>query len=105
MSWCPRAPVAGSLRPADERVETGQRRTTGPADYRPSRESHGLRCSRGTTPTWQPGQAWIAAAGGADCRSAKNAAAPINQSREAHHTARPLHSPERGQPLQVAGGE
>ncbi len=33
---------------------------------------------------WQPGQAWTAAAGGADRRSAKNAAAPLNQSREAH---------------------
>jgi hypothetical protein len=29
-----------------------------------------------------------------DRRSAKNAYAPIDQSREAHHSARPLHSPE-----------
>jgi hypothetical protein len=36
-------------------------------------------------------QAEIAAAGGADRRSAKNAAAPLNQSREAHLAARPLH--------------
>jgi hypothetical protein len=36
----------------------------------------------------------IAAAGGADQRSAQNAAAPMDQSREAHHPARPLHSPE-----------
>jgi hypothetical protein len=35
-------------------------------------------------PAWQPGQAEIAAAGGADRRSAKNAAAPMDQSREAH---------------------
>jgi hypothetical protein len=34
------------------------------------------------------------AAGGADRSSAKNAAAPMHQSREAHHPARPLHSPE-----------
>jgi hypothetical protein len=30
----------------------------------------------------------------AEFLAAKNAAAPINQSREAHHSARPLHSPE-----------
>jgi hypothetical protein len=34
------------------------------------------------------------AAGGADRSSAKNAAAPMHQSRDAHHPARPLHSPE-----------
>ena len=27
-------------------------------------------------------------------RSAKNAAAPLHQSRESHHSARPLHAPE-----------
>jgi hypothetical protein len=48
---------------------------------------------------WQPGQAEIAAEGGAGRRSAKNAAAPINQSREAHRSARPLHSPEGGHEL------
>jgi hypothetical protein len=41
-------------------------------------------------------QAWIAAAGGAGRRSAKNALAPMNQSREAHLTAQPLHSPSGG---------
>jgi hypothetical protein len=45
-------------------------------------------------PMWQPGSAEIAAEGGADRRSAKDADRPINQSREAHHPARPLHSPE-----------
>jgi hypothetical protein len=35
-------------------------------------------------PKWQPGQAEMAADGGADRRSAKNAARPLNQSREAH---------------------
>jgi hypothetical protein len=40
------------------------------------------------------GRAGIAAAGGADRRSAKNADRPMNQSREAHHAARPHHSPE-----------
>jgi hypothetical protein len=35
----------------------------------------------------------IAAAGGRDRRSAKNADRPMHQWREAHHTARPLHSP------------
>jgi hypothetical protein len=47
-------------------------------------------------PAWQPDQAWIAAVGGADRRAAKNAAAPLNQSREAHQPARLLHSPEGG---------
>jgi hypothetical protein len=32
--------------------------------------------------------------GGAGRRPAKGAAAPMDQSREAHHPARPLHSPE-----------
>ena len=50
---------------------------------------------------WQPGQAEIAAAGGADRRSAKNADRPMNQSREAHHSAWPLHSPEGGQSAAV----
>ena len=45
---------------------------------------------------WQPGQAKIAATGGADRRSAKNADRPMHQSREAHHPARPLHSPVGG---------
>jgi hypothetical protein len=35
-------------------------------------------------PAWQPGQAEIAAEGGADRRSAKIADGPMNQSREAH---------------------
>ena len=43
-----------------------------------------------------PGRLKIAAAGGADRRSAKNADAPIDQSRKAHHPAWPLHSPEGG---------
>jgi len=36
----------------------------------------------------------IAAVGGADRRSARNAARPMNQSREAHLATWPLHSPE-----------
>jgi hypothetical protein len=36
----------------------------------------------------------IAVEGGADRRSAKKAAAPMDQSREAQHPARPLHFPE-----------
>jgi hypothetical protein len=48
-------------------------------------------------PEQQPGQAEIAAAGGADRRSAKNASAGMNQSREAHLAERSLHSPEGGQ--------
>ena len=43
------------------------------------------------------GRLEIAAEGGADHRSAKNAATPMNQPREAHHAAWPLHSPEGGQ--------
>jgi hypothetical protein len=45
---------------------------------------------------WQPGQAEIAAVGGADRRSAKNASAGVNQSREAHLAERSLHSPSWG---------
>jgi hypothetical protein len=37
-----------------------------------------------------------AATGGADRRSAKNASAGMNQSREAHLAERSLHSPEGG---------
>jgi hypothetical protein len=48
-------------------------------------------------PSWLPGQAEIAAGGGADRRSAKNASAGMNQSREAHLAERSLHSPEGGQ--------
>jgi hypothetical protein len=45
----------------------------------------------------QAGQAQIVAEGDAGRRSAKNADAPLDQSREAHHSARPHHSPEGGQ--------
>jgi hypothetical protein len=54
--------------------------------------SHWLGCRY--HPEWQPSQAHIGAAGDADRRSAKIASAGMNQSREAHHPARPLHSPE-----------
>jgi hypothetical protein len=40
---------------------------------------------------WEPGQAEIAAAGGTGRRSDKHTAAPMNQSREAHLAAWPLH--------------
>jgi hypothetical protein len=46
---------------------------------------------------WRPGQAESATAGGAGRRTAKNAAAPMDQSREAHHPARPHHSPGGGE--------
>jgi hypothetical protein len=42
-----------------------------------------------------------AAGGGAGRRPATGADAPMNQSREAHHAARPLHSPEGGQSAAV----
>ena len=45
-----------------------------------------------------------AATGGADHRSAKNAAAPKDQSCEAHHSAWPLHSPEGCTLLAPLGG-
>jgi hypothetical protein len=48
----------------------------------------------GTTRSGNQGRLQTAAEGGADRRSAKNAAKPLNQSREAHHPARPLHAPE-----------
>ena len=59
------------------------------------------RLSRATAPpsahpTWRCARHLNAAGGGAGRRSAKNAAAPMNQSREAHHSAWPLHSPEGG---------
>jgi hypothetical protein len=47
-----------------------------------------------TTLGGHQGRLEMAAAGGADRRSAKNADRPINQSREAHRSAWPLHSPE-----------
>jgi hypothetical protein len=47
-------------------------------------------------PAWQAGKAETAAEGGAGRRSAKNAAAPLNQWREAHHPARSHHSPKGG---------
>jgi hypothetical protein len=40
------------------------------------------------------GQGETGAEGGADRRFAKDAASPLDQSREAHHPARPLHSPD-----------
>jgi hypothetical protein len=51
---------------------------------------------RRTTLRGNLGPAYDTAAGGADRRSAKNAARPMNQSREAHLAAWPLHSPEGG---------
>ena len=51
---------------------------------------------------WQAGQAQIATEGGADRRSARGADAPINQSREAHQSAPPLHSP-RGMERPLTG--
>jgi hypothetical protein len=42
---------------------------------------------------WQPGQAEMAAAGGADRRSAKNAHLPYESIREAHLAAGALHFP------------
>jgi hypothetical protein len=59
------------------------------------------RCSCGTTPRGNQSQAQTAAEGGAGRRSAKNAARPLNQSREAHLAAWPLHSPEGGQSAAV----
>src|SRR5215218_2420876 len=47
---------------------------------------------------WQLGQAQTAAAGGADRRSAQGAGAPLNQSRQAHRSARPRRSPRRAIP-------
>ena len=44
-------------------------------------------------PAWYPNWAWIAATGGADRRSAKNAAGLKHQSCEAHHMARPRSTP------------
>jgi hypothetical protein len=51
---------------------------------------------RHTTLRGNQGRLEIAAEGAADRRSAKNASAGMNQSREAHHSARPLHSPYGG---------
>jgi hypothetical protein len=49
---------------------------------------------RRTTLSSKQGRLEITAEGGANRRSAKNADAPMHQSREAHRSARPLHSPE-----------
>jgi len=51
-----------------------------------------MRCE--TTRRGNQGRLETAAEGGADRRHAKIAAAPMDQSREAHHPARPHHSPE-----------
>ena len=48
------------------------------------------------------GRLEIAAAGGADRRSAKNAARPMNQTREAHLAARPLQPPSGAYPAGTA---
>jgi hypothetical protein len=47
----------------------------------------GLQARKARSPSTRPGLR-------AERLAAKNAAAPVNQSREAHHSARPLHSPE-----------
>jgi len=86
-----------SRRPSGER---GHLPATGTAP----RTGQGRRCRRweparrscGTTPGWQPGQAEIAAAGGAGRRHAKNAARPLNQSREAHPLGLAAPLPPRG---------
>jgi Uncharacterized conserved protein (DUF2203) len=71
--------------------------------WRHGSESHSLaphlgqvRRAGGTTLCGNQGQAEIAAAGGAGRKSAKNADRPMHQSREAHHSAWPHHSPEGG---------
>jgi hypothetical protein len=64
--------------------------SVGPPGPHPSRPAKG---EPQTTLCGSPGQDEIAAGGGADRRSAKNADAPMNQSREAHHSAWPHHSP------------
>jgi hypothetical protein len=51
----------------------------------------------------QAGQAQIAAEGGADRRSAKNAAAPMDQPREAHRSAWPLHCPKGAMSCMLVG--
>ena len=51
---------------------------------------------------WRPGQAEIAAAGARTAGPPKGAAAPMDQSREAHLAAWPLYSPEGGQKPTVA---
>jgi hypothetical protein len=61
---------------------------------RPAAAHDEYRAGRPYHPAWLPGQAWIAAAGGADRRSAKNASAGMNQPREAHLAERSLHSPK-----------
>jgi hypothetical protein len=57
----------------------------------------GLQARKARSPSTRPGLR-------AERLAAKNAAAPVNQSREAHHPARPLHSPEGpyGEPLATA---
>jgi hypothetical protein len=67
----------------------------------PAGRGHGCcesgRTRRSTAPGCVATRAETAAAGGPDRRTAKNADAPMDQSREAHRSARPLHSP-RGHP-------
>jgi hypothetical protein len=80
-------------------ADAGQDRPTVPEPSQrlpTSRESHAVAVLLRHHPEWQPRQLEIAAAGGADRRSAKNADRPMNQSREAHLAAWPLHSPRGG---------
>jgi hypothetical protein len=63
-------------------------------DISHSQEQQCLQAAHNAHLEWLPGPAEIAAAGGSDRRSAKNADRPINQWCEAQHPARPLHSPE-----------
>ena len=80
--------------------EAGSSADRSAGQWRGDQERRG-RSLRATVDTWSfgitlrsnQGRLEIAAAGGADQRSAKNADRPMNQSREAHHSARPLHSP------------
>jgi hypothetical protein len=57
----------------------------------------GLQARKARSPSTHPGLR-------AERLAAKKAAAPVNQSREAHHPARPLHSPEGpyGEPFATA---
>jgi hypothetical protein len=56
----------------------------------------------GNTLRGNQGRLKTAAAGGAERRFAKIADAPLNQSSEAHRSARPLHSPEGHEPIPLA---
>jgi hypothetical protein len=76
------------------RRSRGQDRPAAPTGLRPCCRSHGLRCCCGTTLSGNQVRLRLPPQAARTVGPPEGAAAPLNQSREAHHPARPLQSPE-----------